>query len=149
MWSSARIATSRAALVETLATEGQRDSKSVSADIDQCVAGTLLVELHGCCDDDWQHVANLRPVPRVAIAVHEPNIGFRITAPDGQCYVDLDALTYLIWTFWDGALTVADAATLASETTGLSPRLLRGRSLALAVAAIRTGLVFFDAPHSS
>lgn len=143
LWVSAHSVPARSAIAKP----PLRADSSSMATLDALLDTGLLVDLVGqTLVEDWERLRKLRVVPR---AIATGTVGgngrrFQITSPSGRVAVQLDAQSYVLWSFWNGWNDLERSVDLAHQVLGGLLATLIDRCQALVVSSTRVGMIFVD-----
>jgi hypothetical protein len=122
---------------------GAWDGLAVATGCTELLEAGLLLEMKGEPAQDWLPARELRPIPR-AIPREYSAAGAVFELPASHTGVYVDALSYLVWSLWDGTRSVRSVAGTVVDETGYSPAVVREISLGLLAGGTRMPLLFLD-----
>lgn len=146
VWLNARANVTAGELTVRLAKQLRRAVFAVGDDLSALREVGLLAELTGTdYDDDWEIIGSMRPV---VVATTDGLCGdadrYAVRNPGTGRGLKLNVLAFSIWSFWDGRVSVAEAARQAQRDLHAPQATVRATSRDLVVEAHRLGLIHLD-----
>ena len=151
LWATAQRGLDPSTLISEWSHQVQGDHDAGEQLLSEFLRAELLMDFTEDAEHDWNKIARLRVVPRALAAGYAqgPPDTYVIMSPDGGHGVRIDPLSFALYSYWDGAMTVEASVDTVVHTHGVSPRLVRERSAALVVGAMRAGIIFLDIGYRS